>query len=259
MASERLRRFLNLERPRRGGAEPAPQVSDRRFAQVEAPGGDPHEPAVPPEATDRFREPKERPLEVAEAREDRQPFRRCARCETDNSLYAATCQSCQADLGTDEQRIFNERLWAQRREEAARERAALADRERERERVAAEEARARRALAEEMARREGDLVRDRLGDGDFGGGWGRRGWGDGGAGRGPGSGTPYGIRLLRMIRNPAARIAVIAGTIALPILLIALSGRNSGWRVAGMVLAFVIVALVSPPGYRYRRRDWWRW
>jgi hypothetical protein len=257
MASERLRRFLNLERPRRQGAEPVPPLSGRRFEDVEAPDGDPQEPTVPAEATDRFREPRERPLEVAEERQDRQPFRRCARCETDNSLYAAACQNCQADLGTDEQRIFNERLWAHRREEAAREQAVLAERDRERERLAAEEFRARRVLAEEMARREGDRVRDRF-DEDT---WGRdrRGWGYGDAEDDDygGPGTPYGVRLLRMIRNPAVRLGVIAGAIALPVLLLVFGGRGSGAQTAGMVLLLVGLGLFSPT--RYRRRGFWRW
>jgi hypothetical protein len=41
--------------------------------------------------------------------------------------------------------------------------------------------------------------------------------------------------------------------------MIALPDRRSGWRLAGMLLAAVLAALVSPPGWRYRRRRWWGW
>jgi hypothetical protein len=260
MASDRLRRFLNLERPRREGAEAAPPVSDRRFGSMEPPAPVPEETPVPEEATQRFREPRERPLEVARPREWEQPFIRCCRCETDNTLFAATCQSCQADLHTREQRLFNERLWAQRRREAADEAAVLAERERQRERLAAEESRARRELAAEMARREGDRVRDRL---ESDGSWGRvprrgGGWGDddGYAGD-PGSRAPAGIRLLRLIRNPAARIAVAIAALGLPVLLVVAAPRGSGAQTLGMILIAALVAMVSPG--RYRRRGWWGW
>ena len=95
--------------------------------------------------------------------------------------------------------------------------------------------------------------------------WGRRGWGDpggdgwGAGGGGLGGGAAVGLRLLRMIRNPLARIAVVVAAIALPVLLIVLPDRKSPWRIAGMLVAFLFLALVSPPGWRYRRRGWWGW
>jgi hypothetical protein len=262
MASDRERRFLNLEKPRRDEPEAPASGAAGRFGRVEAPGRPPAGAPVPEGATDRFREPGERPLDVAPNRDGEQPFARCAACETDNSVYAAACQNCGADLTTREQRLFNERLWAKRREEAAQEATAHAEREREGERVAAAEARARRQLGETLARQEAQRVDERLGGATWGeGGWGRRGWGDpdGGGWGGRGDGSPYGLRLLRMIGNPMVRIGVIVGAIAAPILMIALPDRRSGWRLAGMLLAFVIAALVSPPGWRYRRRGWWGW
>jgi hypothetical protein len=69
--------------------------------------------------------------------------------------------------------------------------------------------------------------------------------------------TPYGIRLLRMIRNPAVRLGVIAGAIALPVLLLVFGGRGSGAQTVGMLLLFVALGLFSPT--RYRRRGFWRW
>jgi len=271
MASDRERRFLNLERPRRdepAAATPGAATPDAagRFGRVEAPGRPPADAPVPEGATDRFRDPKERPLDVAPMRDGEQPFARCAACEMDNSVYAAACQNCGADLTTREQRLFNERLWAKRREETAAEAAAHADLERERQKVAEDEARARRELGETLARQEAARVEERLGEATWGqGGWGRRGWGDpygggwAGGGSGWGGGSPYGLRLLKMIKNPLVRIGVIVGAIAAPILMIALPDRRSGWRVAGMLVAFVIAALVSPPGWRYRRRRWWDW
>jgi hypothetical protein len=258
MSSERFHRFLNLEKPRRAPAdEPAPNERGR-FGNVETPGSAPAATPLPQEATDRFREPKERPLDVAEPREGAQPFVRCARCEMDNTVYAATCQNCGADLSAPDQRAFNERLWAQRREQAAREKAELAEREKERERIAAAEASARRELAEEMARREGERVRDELDDARWGGtgGWsrGRRGWDDA-----PGDPTPWGIRLLRLVPNPALRIAAAVAAVGLPVLFIVLGGRGSGLQMAGMLLIALVIGLFSPNYRYYRRRRWWDW
>jgi len=268
MIRDRLRRFRNIERARPAGAEPGPTASSQRFERVEAPGPEPAEPAVPASATDRFRPPPERPLEVAERPDGEQPFRRCARCEMDNARFAESCQNCGADLATPEQQAFNERLWARRRQEAAEEARLLGERERERARLAAEEQQARRELAAEMARREADRVEGELGGAWGGDRWGRRrGWGwdpdrpydpDAPWG-GPGRRGPVGIRLLRAIRSPVLRIAVILAAVALPVVLIAAGRPGGGLRLAGMLTVAVLLALVSPPGWRYRRRGWWGW
>lgn len=251
MSSDRMRRFLHLERPRPPGAESEPPVSEERFEKVEPAGPEPAPEPVPGAATDRFRPPRERPLDVADAPEGVQPFVRCARCEMDSARFAEICPNCGADLRTPEQAAFNERLWDGRRQEAAAEEQVLAERRRERERLATEEQRARREQLAGMARREADRV-----EGELGSPWGRRhGWGtDADDGR-----APAGLRLLRLIQNPLLRIAAIAGAVALPLGLLVLPSRQSGWRIAGMVLLFLLVALVSPPGWRYRRRDRWRW
>jgi hypothetical protein len=262
MIRDRLRRFRQIERARPAGAEPGPTASPERFGRVEGPGAAPAEPAVPASATDRFRPPPERPLEVAERPQGEQPFRRCARCEMDSDRFAEACRNCGADLSTPEQQVFNERLWARLREEAAEEARVLAERERERARLASEEQRARRELAAEMARREADRVEGELGDAWGGDRRRRRGWGTdpdrpydpdapwGGSGpRGP-----LGLRLLRAIRNPVLRIAVILAAVALPVALIAAGGRL---RLAGMVLVAVLLGLVSPSRRGWRRRGWW--
>ncbi|HEX9187960.1 MAG TPA: hypothetical protein VGB87_12850, partial [Vicinamibacteria bacterium] len=255
MIRDRLRRFRHIERARPAGADPGPAAAPERFGRVEGPGAGPAEPAVPASATDRFRPPRERPLEVAERPDGEQPFRRCARCEMDNARFAEACQNCGADLGTPEQQVFNERLWARRREEAAEEARGLAERERERARLGAEEQRARRELAAEMARREANRVEGELGDAWGGDRWGRRRWGydpdrpyDPDASWGGPPRGPLGLRLLRAIKNPVLRIAVIVVAVAVPVLLLVLGPRNGGARFAGMILLVVILGLMSPPG-----------
>jgi hypothetical protein len=268
MIRDRLRRFRNIERARPPGPEAAPVEAPERFQRVEGPGAPAGEPTVPESATDRFRPPRERPLEVAEPAADQQPFRRCARCEMDNARFAEACQNCGADLGTPEQEAFNERLWASRRQEAAEEARLLAERQAERERLAAEEQRARRQLAAEMARREAERVDGELGDAWGGDPWGRRRGRDQDPERpydpdapwgAPGRRGPLGLRLLRSIRNPALRIAVMVAAVALPLALIVAGGPGGRVRFAGMLILVVLFALVSPPGWRYRRRNWWGW
>ena len=99
-----------------------------------------------------------------------------------------------------------------------------------------------------MARREATRV-----DGVLGGG---TGTGDAGLE----SSTPWGVRLLRIIRNPYARLGAAVGAIAVPVLMIALSSPHSGWRAAGMLLGMLLAGLFMPPGWsRYRRRWWGGW
>jgi hypothetical protein len=241
MIRDRLRRFRNIERARGPGAETEPGPSPRRFERVEGPGPASVEPAIPESATDRFRPPRERPLEVAERPDGEQPFRRCARCETDSARFAETCQNCGADLSTPEQQGFNERLWSRRCREAAEEARALAGRERERDRLAAEEQAARRALAVEMARREADRI-----EGELGGAWGR-----------PGRSSP-GMRLVRAIRNPVLRVAVILTAVALPVGLVVAGRPGGGLRVAGMLGVAALLGLLAPPGW-LRRSRWRGW
>jgi len=256
MASERFRRFLNLEKPRPGPQDEHVPPEKQRFGNVEMPSppAAPPAPPVPRQATDRFREPGEQPLDVVESRGDAQPFVRCAHCEMDNSIYAGSCQNCGADLSTPHQRAFNERLWAERRKQDAQEESLLAEREKERQRMAAAEASARRELATEMAQREAERVRGELEDPRWGGsgGWGRRPWDWGNGGGDP---TPTGIRLLRLIPNPVLRIVAGVASVALPILFLIAGRRGSGLQIAGMMLLVLVIGLCSP-GYRYYRRRW---
>ena len=96
----RLRRFLFLERRRaaRGAGEPPALVG----------------------SPERFRAERARELqgglELAEP-SDAQPFQRCGFCEMDNARFALRCLNCARSLDTDEQRDFNQRLWAQRQSE----------------------------------------------------------------------------------------------------------------------------------------------
>jgi hypothetical protein len=163
----RLRRFLHLERPRQErGAEPAapdPGTAGR-FGGVERPGDRP----APPEPRSsgaqlgRFGPEPERGLELAEAAPDRRPFTRCMACGMDHNLGATQCSTCGATLATDEVRAYNDRLWAERQEQAAREAAEGAALREARARAEAEYAEARRAMGEELARQVGDRERRRL-------------------------------------------------------------------------------------------------
>jgi hypothetical protein len=247
MVNERLRRFLNLEKPRRPSAGESPSREQERFGNVEPPS--PSRPAastpIPADTRDRFREPGERPLETAEQRDGAQPFTRCARCQMDNTVYAAACQNCGTDLSTPEQRDFNERLWSQRREEAAREQAELSVREQERQRVASAEKSAQLDLVVELARREGQRVREELG---------QPAWRDD-----PGASTPWGIRLFGLISNPFLRVAAVVAAVALPLALLILGRGSLGLRLAGMLLLLCLAVLFAPNNRYYRSRRWWWW
>lgn len=117
-------RFRKLERPRE--ATPGkvdPLAHDGRFEHVAGELSAPVRPAqgLKP-AVERFVRASEPQLETAELPEDVQPFTRCAHCQTDNTLYAAACENCDAPLDTPEQRAFNAKLWAAHRAEANAER-----------------------------------------------------------------------------------------------------------------------------------------
>jgi hypothetical protein len=175
-----------------------------------------------------------------------QPFRRCCRCEVESGRFAATCPGCGADLHTDEQRIYNERLWAERQRETAAEERENAERHEAARRADAEGAVARRAAAEALAREVGDRERRRL----EAEGWERGEDGDGG-------GRPWGIQLLGLIRDPRWRIGVIAAAlVAIAAAVVwALSRRDPR---ALVVLAVVVSILFSPPRRRRWRSRWWR-
>src|ERR671927_1380762 len=97
----RLTRFLNLERPRRPGEAPHHEVATTgRFT------GDPSGMSLQPDV-------------------GKQPFLRCPQCEADNSRFAEHCANCQAPLGGDDVRAWNEKLWEERQAQLAQERAVL--------------------------------------------------------------------------------------------------------------------------------------
>jgi len=148
----RLRRFLNLERPRGPDDDgPAPSVQGDRFAGLEQAPARPAERATGA-AAGRFGPDLEPTLELAEAESGAQPFRRCMGCGRDHGLYDTVCATCGASLDTPEQLAFNEGLWAARQAE--------------------ELAKLRQEMGIELARQIGDRERARLGGG-FGGVFGR--------------------------------------------------------------------------------------
>jgi hypothetical protein len=234
--TDRMRRFLGLERRRRDTAHEEQPKTGGRFGAVEGPATAIPIDTVPEDAADRFRAPQERLPDVERSREGEQPFVRCSRCEVDNTVYAATCLNCQADLGTPEQRAFNEKLWASRKVEASREAEELAERRQEQERAGAEEQRLRRAMAEEMAREVGERERRRL-DGENPA-W---GWSSGG--------RPLGLRLLERISDERLRAAILGAVVAILVLIALLGAR----RVA--LGLFMLIVLLFVPS---RRSGRWR-
>jgi hypothetical protein len=187
----RLRRFLHLERPRPAAsaeaAEPAPARLGR-FGGVARPGEKPGAPSSSGAELDRFGPEPEPRIDLVETEAGARPFTRCERCGMDHGVFATSCGGCGASLDTAAQREFNERLWARRQEEAAREAAAEAERRALRARAETEYAAARRGMAEELAREVGRRERARL-DAELG-----RGVDLGGAGR-------LLRRLLRVLRR----------------------------------------------------------
>jgi hypothetical protein len=219
MGSERRDRFLKLERarPDEGGAPDT----------------------VPASSTDRFREPPERPPEPVQASGVTQPYARCAHCQMDNTRYATACTNCGADLGTDEQRAFNERHWAERQAQDETARQERNVREEAAQREAADVARQRREIGEQLARREKERVDAQWPTGPLGGGtFAQR--------------ETVGMRLLRFLPGTGWRIAAACVAFGLPLLLL-LVGRGRA-QVVGLVLLGVVIVLFSP--VRQRNRRW---
>ncbi len=177
-----LRRFLHLERPRSDagdGADPSAATAER-FEGVERPGARPAPPSASGAELGRFGPDPEPGIELVQTDAGERPFTRCMRCGMDHGVFATECSNCNASLDTEAQREFNERLWAERQAQAARDAAAEAERKEQAARADAEFSAARRAMAEELAREVGRRERARLDAEAFGRGFGL----PGGAGRG---------------------------------------------------------------------------
>ena len=172
----RLRRFLHIERPRADGAEagPAPSADTaERIAGVERPARRADVPAGSGAGLERFAPAPPPAIELVSTEAGERPFTRCMRCGMDHNVFATECSGCHASLDTVPQREFNERLWAARQAEAAREAAAEAARRELQARDGADAADSRRALGEELAREVGARERARLDAelGDGGSAW----------------------------------------------------------------------------------------
>lgn len=250
MSEQRRDRFRRLERPRAAGPDGAPASpgTDARIEAVRGPGETGAPGSVEAGAAghlDRFRPAPERELEL-EPDDDAQPFLRCAACETDSFRHAATCTTCGADLTTEPQRLFNQRLWAARQAEAAAEAEAIAARKALLDADRAQEGALRRRAAETLAREVGDAERRRLEREGFGSGWSGAPPADR-TGDVPPPGLPPAIRWLRLL---PAGWPVPAGValMLLPVLLYAASPA------AGLVAGAVVFALFTPPGWRWRQR-----
>ena len=212
----RLTRFLNLERPRRPGDAPHHEVATAgRFTGE--------------------------PSTVGLQRDHgEQPFVRCPRCEADNSRYAEWCANCQGPLTGDDVRAWNEKLWADRQAQLAREHTAQ-----DHTRMEQELLQQNRLLGEALAREVGDRERARLS-------W--WWWSSGGL---PDP-TPIGVRLLSML--PTMRAQIVAGAIAaaafVGAVVLAFEARgHPRLQGTGFVVGVLLLLLFSPNVPRYRR--WW--
>ena len=212
----RLTRFLNLERPRR--PEDAPPH---------------HEVATAGRFTGE-------PSTIGLQRDfGEQPFVRCPRCEADNSRYAERCGNCQAPLTGADVRAWNEKLWADRQTQSAREHAA------EHTRMEQELLQQNRLLGEALAREVGKREQARLS-------W--WWWSNGGL---PDP-TPIGVRLLSMLPTTGAR--VVAGAVAAAAFVgaVVLGFEARGHprlQGAGFIIGVLLLLMFTPNVPRYRR--WW--
>jgi hypothetical protein len=238
----RLSRFLHLERARaepRSDAEPSASTADR-FEGVQRPSRGPEAPRSSGADLDRFGpEPPPR-IELLETSSGAQPFTRCMRCGMDHGVFATVCTGCNASLDTPQQRDFNERLWARRQEEAAREAAVSAELRAEQERARGELARARRAMGEDLAREVGERERARLRLGGEGISWGGT-WTSGSIG------APLGLRLLRALPDWRWQVGAVLAAVAVVGGLAAVGLRGH----PGALLAAILVGiLLAAPNWR---------
>jgi hypothetical protein len=174
----RLRRFLHLERPRQQAPEDADPdaATAERFEGVGRPGASPSAPRSSGADLGRFGPEPEPAIELVDIDAGERPFTRCMRCGMDHNVFVTRCGGCGASLDTAEQREFNEKLWAKRREDEARDARMAAERRELQARSEAELAAARRAMGEELAREIGRRERRRL-DAELGDdGWSGAAW-----------------------------------------------------------------------------------
>lgn len=223
-----LKRFLHLEgrRQERGSAAPAEPSASGRFASLEHPA-DEASMEVPRAAATvaRFeRQVSDQPLVTDERALEEQPFLRCMHCQIDSSRYAQHCPQCGSSLTSPEQQEFNRALWQQR----------LQHREEE---VRAQEA-ARKVTAEQMvelenAYRQLDTLREVRGD------------------------LPFGLWVIRQIKDPRWRIGVIAsGLLGYAVLCVVALRGGWGARQLWLLVTIALSALFAPPSMRRRRRRW---
>lgn len=235
----RLSRFLHLERSRDGRAkpeEPSQLQNGQRFEAVEAPGEALH--SVVPEAhLERFK-PGDAPLllEGEPTDEAAQYFPRCARCEAENGRFVPRCIVCGADLNAPEQHEYNARHLKERQAQAVQEREAI-------HKHLQEELEARRRDADRQV--EGLMAQ--LRDSERGGArW-----------RTFSESRSVGLGLLRLIPHPLGRLAVLAGCILPPVLLVSLG--SGGVKLSGVVLGVVLFVLFVPSSRPSEERNRWRW
>ena len=251
-----LSRFLRLEKPREKTGTATPLASPGRFGNQPAPHApaepeptadahsslDRFRPAQPPPAAPILGPPTEAtPLADAE-HPDAQPFLRCAFCEADSHRSSLTCTNCGARFDSGDQRTYNDRFWAARREADALEAAEL-------ERMRKEAPRATQYLsggAREYGEAMAKMVRARE--------EGRLGWMNVRQGHGrqrPGADS-LGMRLLRRIKDPGHRLFTSVGLLALGGVFSILFTQGGTARLVSSIFFFAVILLFVPRGGRLR-------
>jgi hypothetical protein len=266
----RFGRFLKLEKARpspiesrpvlagRFSGEAAPLAGMPEPEQVPAPpASQPHEALSAPVQEEsvagaELRARRQKELETGLALDfpptDAEPFTRCGACESDNNRHAVRCQTCRADLDTEQQRVFHRAFWDERRRQSQQESVALEQLQRQR--AAAEQLEGiagdpggQRALGLDLARRVGEQERQRLAWMDDG--FSLRRLADAGS---------VGMRLLRLIPDTRIRLGAAVGLLGLAIFLgqqafLTGDGLRHPWS---QLFFFALLFLFLPMGGRRR-------
>lgn len=265
----RLKRFQHLESPRAERPNDGPRKTEERFSRMEserAPGEIPPPPPPPPPSAQRIRTQVAEPSLALDPRDRvEQQFIRCMRCEADNSRYAQDCIHCGASLRTEEQRAYNEAFHQRRQVEVAQQAEAEAQFQQRRHEASDAERRERVAMQAQAYEQMKEEANRAVEDGD----------------------TPWGVRLLRSIKDPTWQWVAIGCFVLLGGLCVwGLWASWSAWwsvgpewqprytrrrgygsypslrTIVSLVGLLALLTGFTPPSWWRRhhyRRGWWDW
>jgi len=151
----------------------------------------------------------------------------------DNNSWSASCQSCGTNLNTEEQRVFNQKLWEKRRAEREEEEKALAQAKAQ-SAVSGIDPGTQRKLAEQIARDVAQSTRQRMDLESM-----RDSFSSGSMGYGRFNLFSWGFERL----PPQVRTLLVVGALAVPLILMAFQ-RTRGLGFLGFfVVCIVLVRL----------------